>query len=339
MITIRKAILKLNLWFGLRLLLFLACLLLTVPAQAQHEPLLAAAVPADAVVNLYQVNGTQLQLRKPVPVGKTPGQMCLDPTGSTVFVGQQDPKGASAIDLNRKAVTRTFSDAGLQSPDGCVVSPDSKKLYLIDRKANAVFVFATGSGRLLKKIAVAEEPRRGLFLPNGKLVVGSDGANSLNLIDPTTDSLIRTVKAGPEGWNIDPRILALTPDGKYLAVAKVSADILAFYNPDNLEFIVEYGVRRSPQALVMAPDGKTVYLLSVGENLVAIVKEFNGKEWRVTDTIPAGPALALSMVGDPKSQYLYLSRRDGTLAAIEIASKKATTIPDGKGGGALVYRP
>jgi len=321
------------------LLLFLLCLLVTVPALAQHGTLLAAAVPADGVVNLYQVNGSQLQLTKTVQVGKTPGQMCLDPAGSTLFVGQQDPKGASAIDLNSKAVARTFSDAGLEAPDGCVVSPDGKKLYLADRKANAVFVFATSTGRLMKKIAVGEEPRRGLFLPNGKLVVGSDGANSLNLIDPATDSVIRTVKAGPDGWNIDPRILALTPDGKFLVVAKVSADILAFYNPDTLEFIVEYGVRRSPQALVMGPDGTTIYALSVAENLVAIVKGFNGKEWRATDTIPVGPPLPLSMVGDPMGQYLYVSRRDGTIVAIVIASKKATTIPDAKGGGALVYRP
>ena len=321
------------------LLLLLPGLLVSTPALAQREALLAAAVPADGVVNLYRVNGTQLQLAKTAPVGKTPGQMCLDPTGSTLFVGQQDPKGASAIDLNSKAVARTFADGDLQAPDGCVVSPDGKKLYLIDRKANAVFVFATGTGRLTKKIAVAEEPRRGLFLPNGKLVVGSDGASSLNLIDPATDSVIRTIKAGPEGWNIDPRILGLTPDGKFLVVAKVSADILSFYNPDTLEFIVEYGVRRSPQALVMAPDGKTIYALSVAENLVAIVKDYNGKEWRAAATIAAGPPLPLSMAGDPKGQYLYLSRRDGSIVVVEIATEKVTTIPEGKGGGALVYRP
>ena len=242
------------------LMRLVVCLVPTIPALAQHATILAAAVPADGVVNLYQVNGTQLQLTKTVPVGKTLGQMCLDPTGATVFVGKQDPQGVSAIDLKSQALGVTFSDADLQTPDGCVVSPDGKKLYLADRKANAVFVFATGSGRLVKKIAVAEEPRRGLFLPNGKLVVASDGANSLNLIDPATDSVIRTIKAGAEGWNIDPRILALTRDGKFLVVAKVSADILAFYNPDTLEFIVEYGVRRSPQALVMAPDAKTIYL-------------------------------------------------------------------------------
>jgi DNA-binding beta-propeller fold protein YncE len=320
-------------------MLFMVGLALTLPALAQHEALLAAAVPADGVVNLYRVNGTQLQLTKAVSVGKTLGQMCLDPTGSTLFVGKQDPMGASAIDLNSKAVVGTFSDAGLQAPDGCVVNPDGKKLYLIDRKANAVFVFATGTGRLMKKIVVAEEPRRGLFLPNGKLVVGSDGANSLNLIDPATDSVIRTIRAGPEGWNIDPRILALTPDGKFLVVAKVSADILVFYNPDTLELIVEYGMRRSPQALVMAPDAKTIYALSVAENLVAIVKDYNGKEWRAAATIPVGPPLPLSMAGDPKGAYLYVSRRDGTIVAVEIATQKVTTIPDVKGGGALIYRP
>lgn len=132
-------------------MLFVVCLLPSITALAQHPPLLAAVVPADGVVNLYQVNGTQLQLTKTVQAGKTLGQMCLDPTGSMLFVGKLDPKGVSAIDLNSKAVVGTFSDAGLEAPDGCVVSPDGKKLYLADRKANAVFVFATGSGRLIKR--------------------------------------------------------------------------------------------------------------------------------------------------------------------------------------------
>ncbi len=121
-------------------------------------------------------------------------------------------------------------------------------------------------------------------------------------------------------------------------VAKVSADILAFYNPETLDFIVECGVRRSPQALVMGPVAGTIYALSVAENLVGIVNGSN-KEWRATDTIPVGPPLPLSMIGDPKGQYLYVSRRGGTIVAIEIATKKTTTIPDAKGGGALVYRP
>jgi YVTN family beta-propeller protein len=321
-------------------LVLLGGVLLAQPPQTQHKPLLAAAAPNDGVVNLYRVSRTQLQLLKAVPVGKSPGQMCLDPTGSTLFVGVHGQKGAAAIDLNRQTVAGSFSDDGIQSPDGCVVSPDGQKLYLTDQKANAVFVFSTGSRRLLKKIAVAEDPRRGLFLPNGKLLVTSSEGNSLSLIDPVADNVVRTVEVAPTGWEIEPRIMALTHDRKLLAIANVAGDVLAWYRPETLDRIAEIGVRRSPQALVMAPDEKTIYVLSVFENLIAVVKDLgkNEKEWRVDGTIAVGPARPIAMVGDPSAQDLYVSRVDGTMVGVQVGSTTVTTILDAKGGGALVYR-
>jgi YVTN family beta-propeller protein len=322
------------------LLMLLSCVLLVQTALAQHDPLLAAAVPSDGLVNLYQVSGTELHLLKAVAVGKAPGQMCLDPTGATLFVGVREHKGVLAIDLKSQAIVSTFSDSGIETPDGCVVSPDGKKLYLTDKEANAVFVFSTDSRRLLKRIAVAEDPRRGLFLPNGKLLVTSSEGNSLNLIDPATDHVVHTIQVA-NNWEIEPRMMALTSDRKLLAVTNVSGDVLAWYNPDTLDLIADIGVRRSPQALIMAPDAKTIYVLSVFENLIAVVKDLGRKEveWRVDGTIPVGTPRPTDMVGDPDAQYLYVSRIDGTLLRVQAGSATVTTIPNAKGGGTLLYRP
>jgi YVTN family beta-propeller protein len=315
----------------------LASLLWTLPTMAQRAPLLAASVPADGMVNLYRVNGGQLELAKAVPVGKAPGQMCLDPTGSSLFVSGSAVQGVTAIDLETQTVVGTLTDQAVQRADGCVVSPDGKKLYLADQKGDAVFVFATDSRKLLKRIPVASSPRRGLFLPDGKLLITSDDANSLNVIDPATDSVVRTIRVAQEGMNIDPRIMALTPDKKRLVVANVSGDVLGWYHPDTLDLIADYGTRRSPQALVMAPDGKTLYVTSVVERLIAVVDITGDKEWRVESTILLGSTLPLAMVGDSDGRYLYVSFRDGTLEAVNLADKTVTTVANVKAGGALAY--
>src|SRR4051812_28305154 len=160
------------------LFILLGAPLLTMPALAQHDPLLAAVVPSENAVHLYRVKGMQLQLQKSVPISvatkaETSNQMCLDPRGSTLFVSAPSENKVITIELNTQKMAGASFDETMKAADGCVISPDGKKLYVADRAGDAVFVFETGTRKLMKKIAVAKEPRRAIFLPNGKLIVSS----------------------------------------------------------------------------------------------------------------------------------------------------------------------
>src|SRR5579872_219826 len=121
----------------------LVLLLIVMPkAHAQHT--LVATTP-DGAVNIYSVNGAQAQLQKSVPVGKDPGQLCADPAGATVYVTLTSEKGAAAVNLKSGSVAGKFADDTLKATDGCVVSPDGKKLYVADSEGNVVFVFSTST--------------------------------------------------------------------------------------------------------------------------------------------------------------------------------------------------
>src|SRR5579884_2180 len=140
-------------------------LLLPACAEATELPMLAVAAHDDNAVKLYNVlgGGVLLQAVASVPVGKQPTEMCIAPNGKYLFVSNAGDKNVSMIDVDSKTVTGQLADADLQSPDGCAVSPDSKKLYSVDQAGNAIFVFSTGSKQMLRKIAVGKEPRRAIF--------------------------------------------------------------------------------------------------------------------------------------------------------------------------------
>jgi len=313
-----------------------ALALLAMPAsvKAQRSAFLAVTVASADVVNLYQVDGPQLKLAKAVPVGKSPGRMCVNPSNSTLYVVLGT--GAAAVDLTTQAVTGTMSDPAIQSPYGCVVSPEAQKLYLTDRKANTVFVFSLLTNQLVKKISAPDDVRYGIYTSDHKSLIFSCGSGELAVVDPGSDTVTRTIKA----VGLDPRNMVITPDGKYLAVALVSSDLVSWYHADTLEPVNSFGVTRSPQGMVVAPNGERIYVTGYYEGVIAVVdlREKNSEgigEWRQTSTIPVGPAFSIAI--SPDSNYLYVCPADGVLTVVDLRSWKIVKSASLKGVGNVLY--
>jgi YVTN family beta-propeller protein len=310
------------------------CILLLGPAaRAQHVSILAVADQTQDAVNLYEVNGPALKLKKAVPAGKSPGRMCLDSAGTTLFVA--NASGAQAIDLATQSSGASFTDAGIKRTFGCIVSRDNQKLYLADRDANTIFVFSLASHQLVKKIPGCDDARYGIYAPDGKSLVFSCGSGSLVVIDPATDTIKRTVKT----VGMDPRGMVLTPDGKYLGVAMVSSDMVNWYHADTLELASSFGVTRSPQGFAIAADGERAYISGFYEGVIGVVdlrdKNHEGEgEWRQSSAIPTGPAYSIDI--SPDGNYLYASPTDGAVAVVDLRSWKILKVPL-KGVGNLLY--
>jgi phospholipase C len=292
-------------------------------------------MPEQGAVNLYEVDGPQVKLKKSVPVGKAPGRMCLAPDGRRLFV--LTATGATAIDLTTETVATTFADPAVKSPHGCIVSYDARKLYLADRGASAVLVFSVDSGRLLKKIDVPADVRYGVYTLGNKWLVFSCGdGKALAVVDPATDTVTRTVKT----VSLDPRSMVITPDRKYLVVALVSADLMTFYDAGTLEPVNSFGVTRSPQDMVVAPDGERIYVAGYYEGVIGVIdlREHNAEgvgEWRQSSAIPVGPAASIAISSD--GNYLYASPTDGTGTIVDLRSWKIIKPPALKGAGRLLY--
>jgi DNA-binding beta-propeller fold protein YncE len=306
---------------------------LVSPGNAQRGPMLAVADQSQDAVNLYDVNGPALKLKKSVPAGKSPGRMCLDSAGTTLFVA--NATGAQAIDLASQTPAEGFADSGIKRTFGCIVSLDGQKLYLADRDANLIFVFSVSSHQLIKKIPGCEDARYGIYTPDRKSLVFSCGAGSLAVIDPATDTVKRTIKT----VGMDPRSMVLTRDGKYLGVAMVSSDMVNWYRADTLDLVSLFGVTRSPQGFVIAADGERAYVSGVYEGVIGVIdlreKNHEGEgEWRQASVIPTGPAFSIDI--SPDGNYLYATPSDGAIAVVDLRSWKILKVPL-KGAGNLLF--
>jgi YVTN family beta-propeller protein len=301
----------------------------------RSEPMLAVVARGDGMVNLYRARGIGLQLVKSIPAGKRPGEMCLDPNGKRIFVGEAAENSVGEIDLATQSVVATMTDTALKSPDGCTVSPDSSKLYMIDSSGDVVFVFSTSSHQLLAKIPVGKEPRRALFSIDGKMLLVSNAhSDTISVIDPATDKVLREIKAGKE-----PRDMLWTTDGKMLVVALVVDDSIAYFKADTLEFDRQVGTERSPQRLAIASDGGLLFSLSRYGNSISVADLTESGERRFVSSIPVGRyAFNMTISADGKFLYTANAQLDNTISVIDVRLLKVVNVvPGGNSPLCMVY--
>jgi YVTN family beta-propeller protein len=290
------------------------------------EPILAVVARGDGMVNFYRARSSGLQLVKSIPAGKRPGEMCLDPNGKRIFVGEVAEKSVAEIDLATQSVVAAMTDPVLKTPDGCTVSPDSSKLYMIDSAGDTVFVFSTSSHQLLAKISVGKEPRRALFSVDGKMLLVSNAhSDTISVIDPAADKVVREIKAGRE-----PRDMLWTPDGKMLVVALVVDDSIAYFKADTLEFDRQVGTERSPQRLAITSDGGLLFSLSRYANAISVADLTESGERRFVSSIPVGRyAFNMTMSADGKFLYTANTQLDNTISVIDVRLMKVVNVVSG----------
>ena len=305
--------------------------------------MLAVSLRADNVVNLYNVTGFGLGLNlvKAVPVGKSPGEMCLAPSGNLLFVSNVGDKTVGMIDVQAKSLAATLSSPDMGSPDGCTVSQDSRTLYSIDQRGAQVIVFSVETKQQIAKIPVGKEPRRAITSPDGKrIVISNAGDNTLSVIDPATNKVIKTVKTGTE-----PRDMAYSPDGKMLAVGLIEDDSVEFFHADSLEHIQQAMGARSPQHVEFSPDGKRLYVVGKISDQIGVLRITD--HGRLMDNIPVahGPTGATDSWGmamSPDGHYLYVTNiGEGLISIIDTELMKTfRSMPAGKiTVGAIYIKP
>jgi YVTN family beta-propeller protein len=297
----------------------LVVLLLASSAGAQTTPTLAVSSRADKAVLFFGVAGAgaALQPLDTIALDAAPDEMCLAPNGKRLFVSQTRAKSIAIIDLEKKAVTGRLTEATLQAPDGCAVSPDAKKLYSVDSQGDVVFVFSADDARLLKKIPVGKTPRRALFAPDGKrLLVSNSESNTLSVIDPATDTVVKTVRTGTE-----PRDMAFSPDGALLAVSLIHDDSAGFFDAATLEFKQQAASAWSPQHIEFSPDSRHLYVVGKIGNVVNVMRVAALSRMEGSIALPYGPLGMTNFWGlamSPDGKYLYVTNLgEGTLLVVD----------------------
>ena len=323
-----------------RTLVLLAALSVALPAAGQppkRDPLLLSVNRAEEQLRVFKIDGTDLALVKKLPLGKTPREICVSPDGKRAYVPNADADSVTSIDLDALAVAATIQALETAKPDGCLVSADSKTLYLTSTSRDSVVVIDAATGKVTKEIPTGlKVPRRLVLTPDGKkLWVGMNKSPEVAVIDLAKGVAEKTVKVGnePRGGP------AITPDGKTFLVGNVEDDTVSWVDTTSYEVTRVTGVPISPQRIVVSKDGDVAYVLTrfPGGGIFAMpLKAAHDK----SKLVPLGKApWGLAMNGDGTLLYASNNSSDDIMVISIPDLKLVNTVPAGKDPNGLAVRP
>lgn len=175
--------------------------------------------------------------------------LAIAPDGKTLYAANFATDTIYALSLPGGAVKATLKLGENAHPYCLRISPDGKTLYATLIALSAVASIDTERLTLNRSFVTDSHPNDIAFAPDGRMFVSCGNGNSVDVIEPK-DGLIRE------------RIkVTLTPDAP---------------------------AGTTPEALAIAPDGKTMYVANSDNNCVAVVDISRPRESRIRGFIPSG---------------------------------------------------
>ena len=202
-------------------------------------------------------------------------------------------------------------------PAGLALSADGTRLYVAGNLSNDLLELDTTSGRVLRRVPVGFAPydvviagqtafvsNWGGRRPDDKSVTGPAGKGTLVRVDKTTfiasEGSVSLVDLG-SGKEIRQIItgrhasaLALSPDGKFVAVANAADDTISILDARDGDVVETINLSvpgqlfgAVPDALCFSPSGQTLWACLGGRNAVADIA-FSAGQSRVRGLMPSG---------------------------------------------------
>jgi YVTN family beta-propeller protein len=247
----------------------------------------------------------------PVDVFRNPIDLCVLPGGQRVLTANHASDSVSLVDLEQKKVVAE-KPCG-RKPSAVAFSQDGQRAAVSNLWSSTVTLFNVGASSLeaAGEIAVGPAPRGLVFSANGKsLFVAVAGSSEVIEVDVASKKVLRRWPAERE-----PRQLALSADGKWLAAAcSLSAQVRVW----NLQTGKLHWERTITDAfnlrgLAFTPDGQHVVVAHVVRRDFPVSRANIEEGWvtdsRLTmlalkaDALPATWQIALDVrgqaVGDP----------------------------------------
>ena len=325
--------------------MFVATGLFLPSSAAARDKLLVAVNRADNKVSIFKAEGHGLTLLKALPVGKTARELCISPDGTRGYVSAQETGSVTVVDLDGLAVAATIEAAELKGADGCIVSPDGKKLYVVSTTRDSLVIVSTADKKVLKEVKLPlGVPRRVIFNPAGtKLYVGSNKTPEIAIVDVAKETVDSTFKVGNEGRGG----LAFTPDGKQFLVGNVEDDTLSIVDTATHQVTKTVGTPISPQRVLVSKDGQFAYVLTrmggkdaAGQYAPVLFRYPIKEKHELSLFAPVGQLPWGLAMSDDEALLYVSSNKENTINVIDRNTFKVlNTVPAGNDPNGLAFRP
>lgn len=156
----------------------------------------------------------------------------------------------------------SFAAGSLIGPEPLAVSPDGKRLYVLNPNQRAVAIVDTGTFQPAESIPLGTQP---LYLAS--LAVSRDGTH-LYATDGRESLLVLSVSAGRVVARIPvgkfPAGVAVSPDGQRVYVANNQSDTVSVVDSVTYRVVATIPVGVNPTGLAVSPDGQRVFVANTG---------------------------------------------------------------------------
>jgi YVTN family beta-propeller protein len=245
----------------------------------------------EAESTLDVADAKTLAVTKHIPLTNHPNNVAVSKDGKRVYVAIV--AGAGAVDvIDTTTLTRVKSirtEGGIHNtyvtPDGKFVVAGSipgKKINVIDQKTEEiVWTLPTDDG--VRPMAFDTNPDGS----TKRIFVELSNFNGFITVDFATHKVLQkiAVPEAPAGEKVTEGLqgspahgLAITPDGKELAVLSKMNTRVYFYSLPDLKLSGNVKVGHHPDWLTFTPDGKRLYVANAASNSVSVVDVAARKE-------------------------------------------------------------
>jgi YVTN family beta-propeller protein len=130
----------------------------------------------------------------------------------------------------------------------------------------------------------------------------SGGDNTIRVIDTATNSVVDSMSSG----GVEPRAIAISPDGATVYVANHTSNNLSFINVATHAISAVVGVGSSPIGVTLTADGRYAYVMNNTSSNITVVDTTSAVAIATipVDIAPAGGPTFLTI--NPRSQLAYL---------------------------------
>jgi len=245
----------------------------------------------EAESTLDVANAKTLTVTKHIPLTNHPNNVSVSKDGKRVYVAIV--AGAGAVDvIDTTTLTRVKSIRTEGGIHNTYVTPDGKFVVAGSIPGKKINVIDQSTEEIVWTMPTDEGVRPMAFETNAdgstkRIFVELSNFNGFITVDFATHKVVDkiAVPEAPAGEKVTEGLqgspahgLAVTPDGKALAVLSKMNTRVYFYTLPDLKLAGEVKVGHHPDWLTFTPDGKRLYVANAGSNSVSVVDVATRKE-------------------------------------------------------------
>jgi YVTN family beta-propeller protein len=175
-------------------------------------------------------------------------------------------------------------DTGQATTHMVLPTKDARTIFTSNIGGDSVSAIQQGSdGAWTQTVIPVGKGPEGIDLsPNGREVWSAHSRDGgVSIIDVASKKVVQTIRLGTKRSNR----IKLTPDGKFALVSDLDAGDLVVLDAPARKEITRIPLGKTPEGILMPPDGGLAYVAVNGDNYVAAI---DLKTWQVTKKISTG---------------------------------------------------